>query len=57
MSGLRERIEGGLLPAVPVPFRGSELDAAAQRDYARWMAAQPVAVTLESVTVTPAEPL
>jgi 4-hydroxy-tetrahydrodipicolinate synthase len=26
-----------------VPFRGSELDSAAQRAYARWMAAQPVA--------------
>jgi 4-hydroxy-tetrahydrodipicolinate synthase len=28
---------------VPVPFRGSELDSAAQRDYARWMATQPIA--------------
>jgi 4-hydroxy-tetrahydrodipicolinate synthase len=26
-----------------VPFRGTEIDAAAQRGYARWMAAQPVA--------------
>ena len=42
-SGLLRRLEGGLVPAVPVPFHGSELDAAAQRDYARWMAAQPVA--------------
>ena len=42
-SGLLRRIQGGLVPAVPVPFRGGELDSAAQRDYARWMAAQPVA--------------
>jgi 4-hydroxy-tetrahydrodipicolinate synthase len=42
-GGLVQRIEGGLIPAVPVPFRGMELDTAAQRDYARWMAAQPVA--------------
>jgi 4-hydroxy-tetrahydrodipicolinate synthase len=32
-----------LIPAVPVPFRGRDMDAAAQREYARWMAAQPVA--------------
>jgi 4-hydroxy-tetrahydrodipicolinate synthase len=31
------------MPAVPVPFRGSELDGAAQRAYAGWMAGQPVA--------------
>ena len=43
MSGLSERLEGGLIPAVPVPFRGSDLDAGAQRSYARWMAGQPVA--------------
>ena len=43
MTGIASRIEWGLLPAVPVPFRGNELDAAAQRGYARWMAAQPVA--------------
>jgi 4-hydroxy-tetrahydrodipicolinate synthase len=28
---------------VPVPFRGTEIAAAAQRGYAHWMAAQPVA--------------
>jgi 4-hydroxy-tetrahydrodipicolinate synthase len=43
MSGLSERLEGGLIPAVPVPFRGSDLDAGAQRSYGRWMAGQPVA--------------
>lgn len=37
------RLEWGLLPAVPVPFRGGELDEAAQRSYARWMAGHPVA--------------
>jgi 4-hydroxy-tetrahydrodipicolinate synthase len=47
MSGDRtgpliERLTGGLVPAVPVPFRGRDLDAAAQRQYARWMASQPV---------------
>src|SRR3954462_2086380 len=43
MAALTERLDGGLIPAVPVPFRGSELDAAAQRSYAHWMAGQPVA--------------
>ena len=43
MAGLAQRLEWGLVPAVPVPFRGTELDAAAQQAYARWMAAQPVA--------------
>ncbi|HLQ60073.1 MAG TPA: dihydrodipicolinate synthase family protein [Gemmatimonadales bacterium] len=31
------------MPAVPVPFRGSTIDFAAQRAYASWMARQPVA--------------
>jgi 4-hydroxy-tetrahydrodipicolinate synthase len=43
MTTLRERLEWGLIPAVPVPFRGRELDEAAQSAYARWMSAQPVA--------------
>ena len=43
MATLIERIDGGLIPAVPVPFRGTELDGQAQRGYAQWMAAQPVA--------------
>jgi 4-hydroxy-tetrahydrodipicolinate synthase len=43
VTGIASRIEWGLISAVPVPFRGNELDAAAQRAYARWMAAQPVA--------------
>ena len=43
MSGLAERIQWGLIPAVPVPFRGDQLDGQAQREYARWMAAHPVA--------------
>jgi 4-hydroxy-tetrahydrodipicolinate synthase len=42
VSSLIERLHGGLIPAVPVPFRGQEIDAAAQRGYARWMADQPV---------------
>lgn len=43
MVRVTERIDGGLIPAVPVPFRGTDMDAAAQRDYASWMAGQPVA--------------
>jgi 4-hydroxy-tetrahydrodipicolinate synthase len=43
MSDLVERLAWGLLPAVPVPFRARELDAAAQRGYAAWMATQPIA--------------
>jgi 4-hydroxy-tetrahydrodipicolinate synthase len=43
VSTLAERLEGGLIPAVPVPFRGQEMDATAQRSYAGWMAGQPVA--------------
>jgi 4-hydroxy-tetrahydrodipicolinate synthase len=43
VTTLIERLEGGLIPAVPVPFRGQEIDSAAQRAYARWMAGQPVA--------------
>jgi 4-hydroxy-tetrahydrodipicolinate synthase len=43
VTKLAERLDGGLIPAVPVPFRGAEMDAAAQRTYAGWMARQPVA--------------
>jgi 4-hydroxy-tetrahydrodipicolinate synthase len=43
VTGIASRIEWGLIPAVPVPFRGNNLDAAAQRAYARWMATHPVA--------------
>jgi 4-hydroxy-tetrahydrodipicolinate synthase len=43
MVPLIERLTGGLIPAVPVPFRGKNLDAAGQRQYAEWMAAQPIA--------------
>jgi 4-hydroxy-tetrahydrodipicolinate synthase len=42
-SELIKRLSGGLIPAVPVPFRGTSFDAGAQRQYAEWMAAQPVA--------------
>jgi 4-hydroxy-tetrahydrodipicolinate synthase len=37
------RLGGGLIPAVPVPFRGATLAADAQQAYARWMASQDVA--------------
>ncbi len=43
MTTLSERLENGLIPAVPVPFRGTEMDSRAQRGYADWMTAQPVA--------------
>jgi 4-hydroxy-tetrahydrodipicolinate synthase len=38
-----QRLVDGLVPAVPVPFRGETLAADAQHIYARWMATQPVA--------------
>ncbi|MBA3658909.1 MAG: dihydrodipicolinate synthase family protein [Gemmatimonadales bacterium] len=38
---LLDRLAWGLLPAVPVPFRGEMLDAGAQHRYARWMAGMP----------------
>ncbi len=37
------RLGGGLIPAVPVPFRGATLAADAQQAYAMWMASQGVA--------------
>lgn len=37
------RLDGQLIPAVPVPFRGATLAADALQSYARWMAEQPVA--------------
>jgi len=40
---LAARLQWGLIPAVPVPFRGRVLAEDAQHAYARWMAAQPVA--------------
>ncbi len=40
---IARRLEGGLVPAVPVPFRGKALAANAQHVYARWMATQDVA--------------
>ena len=42
MTAIAERLRG-LIPAVPVPFTGTQLDVAAQSAYARWMAEQPVA--------------
>jgi 4-hydroxy-tetrahydrodipicolinate synthase len=42
-SELVARLEGGLIPAVPVPFRQADLDTSAQHAYARWMATQPIA--------------
>jgi len=43
VTDLSRRLEWGLVPAVPVPFRGEALDREAQRGYARWMARQPIA--------------
>ena len=43
MTDLAARIDWGLIPAVPVPFRGTAIAADAQRDYARWLARQGVA--------------
>jgi 4-hydroxy-tetrahydrodipicolinate synthase len=43
VTSLAERLEWGLVPAVPVPFRGEAMDEAAQRAYAAWMSRQPIA--------------
>jgi 4-hydroxy-tetrahydrodipicolinate synthase len=43
VTTLAARLTWGLVPAVPVPFRGEVLDEAAQRGYAAWMARHPVA--------------
>jgi len=43
MTSLAERLEWGLVPAVPVPFRGDAMDQEAQRRYAVWMGRQPIA--------------
>jgi 4-hydroxy-tetrahydrodipicolinate synthase len=40
---LTARLEWGLIPAVPVPFRGERLAEDAQRAYARWLASHRVA--------------
>lgn len=42
-ASLVARLEGGLIPAVPVPFRGRSIAADAQQAYARWMAGQEIA--------------
>jgi 4-hydroxy-tetrahydrodipicolinate synthase len=42
-ADVRARLDGGLVPAVPVPFRGREVDADALATYTRWMARQPIA--------------
>ncbi len=39
----RASLEWGLVPAVPVPFRGKAIDEAAQQAYATWMARQDIA--------------
>ena len=43
MSDVVARLRGGLIPAVPVPFRGREIDTSAQAAYARTMAGHTVA--------------
>jgi 4-hydroxy-tetrahydrodipicolinate synthase len=43
VSSVVERLEWGLVPAVPVPFRGDAMDEAAQLAYAAWMRRQPIA--------------
>ena len=42
-DGILARLDGGLIPAVPVPFRGATLAADAQRAYAGWMARHDIA--------------
>ncbi len=43
MTTLAERLDGGLIPAVPVPFRGTDMDSTRSETMPRWMARQPVA--------------
>jgi 4-hydroxy-tetrahydrodipicolinate synthase len=43
LATLTERLEWGLVPAVPVPFRGTTIAEDVQQAYARWMAGQQVA--------------
>jgi len=40
---VKTRLDGALIPAVPVPFRGRTIAEDAQRAYAGWMATQPAA--------------
>ena len=42
-DAVASRLRHALVPAVPVPFRGKAIAEDAQRGYAGWMAAQPVA--------------
>ena len=42
-ADLRAQLEGRLIPAVPVPFRGSTIATDVQESYATWMAAQEIA--------------
>ena len=42
-DAVASRLRHALVPAVPVPFRGKAIAEDAQRGYAAWMAAQPVA--------------
>ncbi|HEX2450728.1 MAG TPA: dihydrodipicolinate synthase family protein [Gemmatimonadales bacterium] len=42
-ESVRRRLTHGLIPAVPVPFRGRTLDRDALAAYAQWMALHPVA--------------
>ena len=43
MTDVASRLDGALIAAVPVPFRGDAIDPGAQQSYARWMAGQPAA--------------
>lgn len=43
MSAIVERLRGGVVAAVPAPFRDGALDRAAQQEYARSLAAEPLA--------------
>lgn len=43
VAELRGRLVNGLIPAVPVPFRGNSVHTEALQGYARWMATQPIA--------------
>jgi len=49
VAALRGRLLNGLIPAVPVPFRGTRVHIEALEEYTQWMATQPIAGVAVSV--------
>lgn len=49
VAAIRGRLLNGLIPAVPVPFRGTRVHTEALVEYTQWMATQPIAGVAVSV--------